>query len=123
MKRRLHKVIVISTALLLGGLVYAWICGLLGFGIPCVFQKITGWQCPGCGVSRMCLCLLRLDFQGAFRANPVILCLSPLLIAIAVDMTLRYIRTGQFRTKGWSSICVWAIIAILLLFGILRNVN
>ena len=121
MKRRLKKVIAISTALLLGGLVYALICGILGFGIPCVFYEVTGWQCPGCGVSRMCLSLLRLDFHGAFEANPVLLLLLPLLIAVAVDSIVRYVRTGSLRTKGWSAISVWIAVVILLVFGIFRN--
>ena len=121
MKQRVNKVIFVGTALLLGGLIYAWICHLLGFGLPCLFRVMTGWQCPGCGVSRMCICLLKGDVQGAFAANGVLLFALPGLIAVIVDSTVRYIREGCWRTKGWSTVLVWILTVALLAFGIVRN--
>ncbi len=121
MKQRLHKVVFVGAALLVVGCIYALVCRWLGWGIPCLFRLATGWQCPGCGVSRMCLALLRLDFAGAWQANPALLCLTPLLAAIAADMTVRYVRTGLATPKGWSQIATWIAIIALLVFGILRN--
>lgn len=121
MKHRTYKVIAISTALLIGGLCYAWICSFLGFGIPCLFRLITGWQCPGCGVTRMCMRLLKGDLAGAFAANPVLLVTLPGLIALLADATLRYIRKGRWTPEGWSSVLVLILTAILLIFGVLRN--
>lgn len=122
MKRRALKVILILSALLVGGLIYAILWRVLGIGLPCVFYTTTGLQCPGCGVSRMCLSLLKLDFKGAFSANPALLCLLPVLLAIGTDACVRYVRTGRCRTKGWSTVLVWISTAILLVFGIIRNI-
>ena len=122
MKRRILKVIAISVALLLGGLTYALICRLLGFGIPCLFYTVTGWQCPGCGVSRMCLSLLRGDIAAAYAANPALLLTLPLFLALAVDVVVRYIRTGVRRPQGWSVVLVWILVVVLLAYGVLRNV-
>ena len=58
---------------------YALWVNLTHLSIPCPFHAITGLQCPGCGVTRMCLALLRLDVSGAWKANPVLLLLLPLL--------------------------------------------
>ena len=121
MKQRLHKVVFVGAALLSVGCIYALLCSSLGWGIPCLFYLITGLQCPGCGVSRMCLALARLDFAGAWRANPMLLCLLPLLIAIGADMLVRYVRTGVATAKGWSLAATWVAIIALVIFGILRN--
>ena len=52
---------------------YALWVNLTHLSIPCPFHAITGLQCPGCGVTRMCLALLRLDVSGAWSANPVLI--------------------------------------------------
>lgn len=122
MRRRLRKVLLRGAALLLGGCTYAAICTFLGWGIPCLFYSATGLLCPGCGVSRMCLCLLRLDFAGAWEANPVILCMLPLGAAMGVDCALRYVKTGNGNPRGWCSLAMWVMIGVLLVYGILRNI-
>lgn len=121
MRTRAKKVIQIGAALLLGGCTYAVFCDLTGFGIPCVFHLLTGLQCPGCGVSRMCLALLRLDLPGAWEANPVILCMLPLGAVLGVRMVLRYIRTGSSHPTAPEEWTMLAMTAVLVLFGILRN--
>lgn len=121
MKQRLHKVVFVGAALLVVGCIYALLCRWLGWGVPCLFRLTTGLQCPGCGVSRMCMALLRLDLAGAWQANPVLLCLLPLLVAIAADMIVRYVRTGSAGAKGWSAFATWIAIIALVAFGIARN--
>lgn len=69
----------------------------------------------------MCLCLLRLDFAGAWQANPVLLCLLPLGAAVVTDCAVRYVKTGDHSPKGWSLGAVWVMIAVLLVYGVLRN--
>lgn len=41
------------------------------FGITCPIRYLTGISCAGCGMSRAWMCLLRLDFAGAFRYHPL----------------------------------------------------
>ncbi len=122
MKQRLYKVLFICAALLLAGCIYALLCRALGWGIPCLFRLATGLQCPGCGVSRMCMALLQLDLAAAWQANPALLCLSPLLLAIAGDMVVRYVRTGNGAARGWSLAATWVAIGVLLIFGFVRNI-
>ena len=62
-------------------IIYAWLLAVLvgylvlylitGTGIPCFYYSLYGYTCPGCGLSRMFLSLLRLDFAAAFAYNPV----------------------------------------------------
>ena len=38
--------------------------------LPCPILWITGISCPGCGITRACLSLLRLDVAAALYYNP-----------------------------------------------------
>ena len=41
------------------------------FGVyTCPIQAITGFPCPGCGMTRAALALLQLDFARAFAMHP-----------------------------------------------------
>ena len=117
------KCLCIRAGGLLGvGLLYAFLCRLAGHPIiPCVFHMVTGLYCPGCGVSHMCLALLRLDFQAAFQANAAIMLLLPLGIGITVRMAVRYVKYGTFSPTRTENGILWIMTGIFLLFGILRN--
>ena len=107
--------------LLAAGLAYAWFCTATGLAIPCPFRLATGLQCPGCGVTRMCLALLRLDLAGAWRYNPGLLAISPLLALLVLRVALRYVRSGDSMPRGWERPLLWALVAWLLIWGVLRN--
>ena len=120
-KQRLcHLLRDVCLVALLGG-VYALICFHFGVGLPCPFYLFTGLQCPGCGVSRLCLSLLRLDFAGAWAANPVILLLLPFGVLLAVRLAVRYVRNGTRRLTKAETVLVYAACVCLLIFGVLRN--
>ena len=106
---------------LCAGCAYAAFVSVTGLGIPCVFRLLTGLQCAGCGVSRMCLSLLRLDFAGAWQYNPAVLCLLPLGAAVGLDWVVVYIKTGSRKQRLWAHAATVFMIIVLLLFGILRN--
>ena len=56
-----------------GGLVLSALYATTGFGLPCPFRAITGWDCPLCGGTRMGSALLHGDLQAAFLCNPLAL--------------------------------------------------
>lgn len=119
-KERLRRVLLIWGGLGLLGLVYAWIVSRFG-GIPCIYRTVTGLRCPGCGVTHMCLSLLRGDLAGAFRANAAVLCLLPVLTWLLVHQSVRYVKQGTLRLLPWEEKLTWAMAAVLLLFGVARN--
>ena len=102
------------------GIAYGVFVSLAGFGIPCIFYTLTGLKCPACGVTRMAVSLLRLDFVSAFRYNPFLLITSPVIAFCLIYSDVLYIRTGSGRSK-WIEGVLWIETALLLLFGILRN--
>lgn len=122
-KTRLGRLLGGMLLLLTLGLGYAAAVRVLGRGLYCPFYMATGLLCPGCGVSRMCLSLLRGDWMGAWRANPGLLLLSPILIALLGLHGVRYVRTGEGKMPRWESRLWIALAALLVLYGVLRNLS
>lgn len=122
MKKRIIKVITISASLIIAGCAYTFLNVRFGFSIPCVFNKLTGLECPGCGVTRMCISLLRFDLKTAFAYNPVLLCMMPVGAVLLFKGLRRYIKTGFNKiTKNENTVMI-IMIVILLVFGIIRNI-
>lgn len=119
--QRLRKIVIGMSVCLLLGMLYALWLSLGGVGIPCIFHVLTGLDCPSCGVTHMCMALLRFDIAAAWRANAAILCLLPVLLLIAGSMIGRYVKTGETRPQRWVSVLIWSTIIVLLLFGLARN--
>ena len=87
--------------------------------IPCLFHKITGLYCPGCGVTRMFLSLFKLDFYQAFRYNQFIFIMLPFGILLFIDKIIKRENSLYKKIPNY----VWYIIIILLIiFGIIRNI-
>ena len=120
MALRRRQVLQIGLLVLIVGLAYAAFCARTGWGIPCPIHLVTGLQCPGCGVSRMLLALLRLDFRGAFLANPVLLCMLPLLLLLGGRILWLYVHRGTLRSKDVDAAAGF-LGGVLLIFGVVRN--
>ena len=111
----------LGALLLIGGIYAVWLHSG-GISVPCIFHLLTGLKCPSCGVTDMCMALLRFDFTAAWNANPVMLCLLPVFVLIAGDVMFRYIKTGSALPGRWATVCIWGSVAVLLMFGVFRNI-
>ena len=120
--RRLKKVSVKIAVAILTGLLYFVVTSILGYGIPCPIRLITRLQCPGCGISRMLISMIKLNFTAAFEYHPVLFASLPFLAVIFGDMLWRYIYHGKCELRKWENIVIIAIIVCLMIFGIIRNV-
>lgn len=107
---------------LLLGLLYAMFVKKTGIGIPCMFYKLTGLYCPGCGVSRMCLALLQRDIEKAFHYNVAIMITLPYFVWIGIDSAVAYIRNGIVKHTRRREIVLWIVLVFFVVFGILRNI-
>lgn len=120
-KARLVRLLKRFVFLLALGLGYALAVRALGRGLYCPFYMATGLLCPGCGVSRVCLALLRGDWEAAWRANPALVLLGPILAVLLGLRAFRYVKTGKSGTPAWESRS-WTVLALLLVvYGVLRN--
>ena len=121
-RQRLAKCVRIAAVLLIAGCAYALFCTRTGWGLPCPFHALTGLNCPGCGVSRMLLSLLRLDFSAAFQYNAVLLCLLPVLAVLGGIRLRHYLRFGSHGAGNALQAAERSLPALLVLWGAVRNV-
>lgn len=100
-------------------ILYLLISNHFNFYIPCPIKKITGLYCPGCGITRMLLSLLKLDFYKAFRYNPLVFISLPIGIYLYIDYIIRKNKSlyKKIPQKAW-----YIIIVIFIVYGILRNI-
>jgi len=113
-----------KTGLVLGiGLGYAAFVMLTGWGIPCLFHKLTGLLCPGCGISRMFLSLLRGDLILAARYNLLVLALLPFGAALFLYRSFLYVRQGETPMRTWEKIFYCIAFLLCAAFTYLRNAD
>lgn len=93
-----------------------------GAGLPCMFNKITGWYCPGCGGQRALHALLHGRLAHALSYNLLAVILGAGLIAFSIYELLSkgQTRGKSTRRKRLGSVW-WYLAAMALVFGICRN--
>ena len=85
----------------------------------CVFHDLTGWYCPGCGITRALHALVHFDLARALAMNAFLVLSLPLLAAMTIQgFTQRPwlpagIKRVLFDGRWW--------IAALVVYGVVRN--
>lgn len=90
-------------------------------GIPCVFYKITGFYCPGCGITRCIYSLLCLNFYQAFRYNMLGFCLIIFAFIYLIYVIFCKLK-GISHIKEIPNIILYFLLITTILFAILRNI-
>ena len=77
------------------------------FGYVCPSMIIVGLPCPGCGLTRAALCLIRGDIGGSLRMNPMLLFIAAYAVLVvlkkktAAEYYLIIISIISFMVFGW----------------------
>lgn len=104
----------------IGALYFFWV-RLTGVGIPCPFRLLTGYLCPGCGITHYCVALLQLRFADACSANPFLFVLMPFFILYGIYRAHRYIQTGRTEYTLAELILLLLTLAGAIAFAVYRN--
>ena len=90
-------------------------------GIKCPFYELFGWNCPGCGGTRMAVAILHLDFYQAFRWNPYVFLTLPILIVVYIWQSYVFIKDNILLP--WIDKFLVGYTVGLLVFAVLRNIG
>lgn len=122
-QKRLKYLIKLYGILLAVGLLYLVFVLVTSWRIPCIFNLLWGGYCPGCGVTRMCVALARLDIKAAMGHNLLVFCLLPFLLGLLIYKSVVYVKKGNEGMTVTKAETVFYLIAFLLciLFTVLRN--
>ncbi|MCH5167714.1 MAG: DUF2752 domain-containing protein [Erysipelotrichales bacterium] len=116
--KKLDKSFISAVLVLLGLYVVYYL--ITGAFIPCIIKKITHLYCPGCGLTRMIISLLKLNFYQAFRYNPL---LFILLILSIIYNIIKFIINNFSTKKIKLNNYIYIFLLILTIgFGIIRNI-
>jgi hypothetical protein len=92
-----------------------------GFYPVCLFHKLTGWNCPGCGGTRSVYALLHGNCALALKDNALFVVLLAAAVARGIWFTAKMIRrqpAGKFVPVN----ILWALLATAMVFTVLRNI-
>ena len=97
--------------------------GGAGWMPGCAFRKLTGLECPGCGMTRAAHAALNGRVAQAFSFNPVGMVLLPLaMVGLSLEM-LGWVRGRQLPfTLRPGKFGIFFILVLLIVFGIGRNI-
>lgn len=70
---------------------------LNNFMLPCLNKKLFGVECPGCGLQRSVLMLLKGDFAGAFQLYPAIYPIIILVLFLGSNLLLKFKYAFQIK--------------------------
>jgi hypothetical protein len=93
--------------------------GHASFLPPCPLHAFTGFFCPGCGTTRALYYLVHGHPQMAFGENALSMSLLPFVLFDLAGVLTRRWPTISSRLRPWS---LWTLLAIVILFGVLRNI-
>ena len=65
----------------------------------CLFRNLAGWECPGCGMTRAVLSLLRGDLATALHYNRMVVLVFPLLCCLLLAELRNH--QGAKTTRPW----------------------
>jgi hypothetical protein len=86
----------------------------------CVFHRLTGLDCPGCGSLRALHQLLHGNLREAFHFNALLIVSLPVFAWLGCRIARSEMM--QQRPAPIRPVWVWLFIAAWILFGTLRNV-
>ena len=118
-KEKIKKSIKLTIILLFSLITFLYLNYNFSFFIPCIFHELTGFLCPGCGITRMFISIIILDFYQAFRYNPLVFVLLPFFLIYGTIYYINWIQDKKFHInkKIW-----YFLLIIAIIFMILRNI-
>ncbi|MBC8126609.1 MAG: DUF2752 domain-containing protein [Gloeobacteraceae cyanobacterium ES-bin-144] len=94
----------------------------LGWFPGCLFHRLTGWHCPGCGMTRATCAALHGNIREAFRFNPLGMLVLPVVLVLAGLWMWAWVwgRPPLFCLKMDRRVMVW-LVGLVIAYWFLRN--
>ncbi len=69
----------------------------IDIAIPCLFTKLTGTECLGCGMTRATMSMMKFDFERAWHFNKLSFIVLPLLVTFIIIDFKKFYKTDQSK--------------------------
>jgi len=117
---RLATIILAGTVVLASTGVFFFNPATTRFYPVCEFHRLTGLNCPGCGMTRAFYALLHGDILAALQDNVLVIGLFFIASLHAGWFTLNRFR-GRRNGEFFPAKVLWSLLVLALLFAVLRN--
>lgn len=87
------------------------------FHMMCPMVLLTGFPCPGCGLTRAGVALLQGDFQTAWEQN---LMIYPIVVFIILYLVFRYVLRRDTRIFGRILLLILAVMIVYYIYRMYR---
>lgn len=88
----------------------------------CPLYELTGYACPGCGLTRGFHALFHGDIITALDFNALIPVWAVVFIYVFVSLTLLAVRGRGLPMWPTTPTFLWGFMIVLLAFGVARNI-
>lgn len=116
--KKIYKLLILLF-IFIGYFIFGKITGLY---FKCFIYELTGYHCPGCGITRMFFSLFRLDIYQAFRYNPLVFIMLPFILFFYFEKIYSIYKNKKALVDKVPNIIWYIVIFITLLYGVLRNI-
>lgn len=109
--------------LLMLGFAYLLFFQRFEIGIPCLVYKITGYKCPGCGMTHALSEVWSGNYSDAWNYNALSITILPI---VCIYLLYRSVREQMGKGDGfyiWEYIMLIILFVVVLLYGYIRNIN
>lgn len=91
------------------------------FEIPCIFHRVTGYDCPGCGGTRAVIFLLHGDVIKSFQYHPIVLYTVVIGGIFLLTQTVSRLTGGRIKPVHMKIFYFWIALGIIILNCIIKN--
>lgn len=91
--------------------------------LKCPLFQLTGYQCPLCGMQRMCHELMHLNFQRAFHYNAVLCITLPYWTVLVVGQMRPHLQSKGIVAFCYRNAVLLTAFGVMIVWGIVRNMN
>ncbi len=119
MRNKIIKLLLLFVLLI----VYLLVGNYFHIYLACPIKKFTGLYCPGCGVTRMLLNILKGNFYQAFRYNVLVFISLPFFFFYYLYHLYCLSKNKTSKIQQLEPGIWYFLIVIFLIYGILRNIS
>lgn len=89
----------------------------------CIMRRLTGYDCPSCGVQRVVHALLHLEVERAFWLNPFLFVVAPYILLLIVTAFFHGGVFGRVRQYIQHRVVVYSYVALYFIWWVVRNTD